>query len=229
MNPRRRSRTLRPRPSSRPIPPSSPKTESPRPSATGNGGDDPRPGNPLLGVSGSRCGRRRRASRPGREEGDGRASGGAPLGAPAPGGGGGLCGLPGVPRPRAEADPRGDAEAPRQEAGLPQADRAVVGPPRLAAAGGRLGRPPASRARRGRRGGGGEVGAAPPPGAGGGLAALPGAAGQAGADARHRPRRRRPSPRPSRPGRRRRPSPTPSRRPRRPGRRRDAGRRGGTT
>ena len=70
---------------------------------------------------------------------------------------------------------------------------------RLAAAGVRLGRPPASRARQGRRGGGGEVGAAPPPGAGGGLAALPGAAGQAGADARHRPRRRRPSPRPSRP------------------------------
>ena len=45
---------------------------------------------------------------------------------------------------------------------------------------------------------------------------LPGAAGQAGADARHRPRRRRPSPRPSRPRRCRRPSPTPSRRPRRP-------------
>ena len=53
---------------------------------------------------------------PGREEGDERASGGSPLGAPAPRGGGGVCGLPGVPRPRAEADPRGDAEAPRQDA-----------------------------------------------------------------------------------------------------------------
>ena len=85
---------------------------------------------------------------------------------------------------------------------------------RLAPAGRRLGRPPASRARQGRRGGGGEVGAAPPPGAGRGLAALPDAAGQAGPDARLHPggagRRRRPS----RPRRRRRPSPRPSRRPR---------------
>ena len=99
---------------------------------------------------------------------------------------------------------------------------------RLAPAVVRLGRPPASRARRGRRGGGGEVGASPSPGVGGRLAALPGAAGQAGADARLPPgdagRRH------ARAGRgdARRPSPTPSRRPRRPGRRRHAGRRGGT-
>ena len=53
-------------------------------------------------------------------------------GAAAPGGGRSLFGLPGVPRPRPEADPRGDAEGPRQEARLPQADRAMVVAPGLA-------------------------------------------------------------------------------------------------
>ena len=74
-------------------------------------------------------GRRRRARGPGGGDGDGCANGEAPLGASAPRGGGGLCGLPGVPRPRAVAGPsrrRGSAWA---RPGLPQADRAVVGPP----------------------------------------------------------------------------------------------------
>ena len=78
------------------------------------------------------------------------------------------------------------------------------------------------------RGGGGEVGASPPPGVGGGLAALPGAAGQAGADARHPPGdaggRHVRAGRGDAGGS----SPTPSRRPRRPRRRRYTGRRGGT-
>src|SRR5687768_366392 len=94
---------------------------------------------------------------------DGRRCRGAPLGAPAPRGGAGVCRLLSLPRPRAEADPRGDAAAPGQDAGLPQADRAVVVPVRLAKEVERLGRPPASRARSGRGGGGGEVGAAPAP------------------------------------------------------------------
>src|SRR4051812_579471 len=63
------------------------------------------------------------------------ACGDTPLGAPAPGAGTSLCGLPGVSRPRAKEDPRVGATGPRQEGGLPQADRAVVGPLGLARAG----------------------------------------------------------------------------------------------
>ena len=75
--------------------------------------------------------------------------------------------------------PRGDAAALRQDAGLPQADRAVVGPSGLAMPGGRVGRPPASRTGQGRPRGGREVGAAAA-GAGRRLGDLPGAAGPAG-------------------------------------------------
>ena len=119
---------------------------------------------------------------------------------------------------------------PRQEAGLPQADRAVVGPPGLAAAGVRLGRPPASRARQGRprrrRRSGSGAGSRRWRRAG----SSAGRCGPGWSRCSPSPRRRRPSPRPSRPGRRRRPSPTPSRRPRRPGdggTRADAGERPG--
>ena len=93
----------------RPIPP----TPTDRGLATGNRGDVPHRAILFLeGVDGDRAGRRRRATRPGRGGGamDVRAEG-LPWERQPREGEGGLCGLPGVPRPRAEADLRGDADA----------------------------------------------------------------------------------------------------------------------
>ena len=115
----------------------------------------------------------------------------------------------------------------RQEAGLPQADRAVVGP--ADCAGGGPGtttcKPSATRSPGRRRRSGSGAGSRPWRKAGS-FAGL-----RAGwRDDGHSPERRpRPSSRPGRPRRPRRPSPTPPRRPRGPGRRRSAGRRGRTT
>jgi hypothetical protein len=144
--------------------------------------------------------------------------------------------------PTATSGPRRTQEATRVSLGkrprLPQADRALVGPARLARSGPRLGRPPASRARRGRRAGGGQVAASPPPGPGRRLADLPRAPGQAQADDGVPPGAE-PEPEPSRAGdassdRRPRPTPTtevrrPSPTPGRPRSRAGAGRRGGRT
>ena len=141
----------------------------------------------------------------------------APLGTPAPRGGAGLCGLPGVPRPRAGPDPRGDPEAPRQGPGYLKPierwsalrdwrGRAGAWDAHLQAERDRVAREEAEKWERRR------------------LQALEDGwrpAGRCGPGWRRCspcPRRcRRPSPRPSLPGRRRGPPRRRSRRPRRPG------------